>query len=215
MEPLRHLHTLLERYPALSAIQDKIILAFSILESCYRNSGKLLLCGNGGSACDCEHIAGELMKEFILPRPLSSTEQDTLCALGDEGKLLAGKLQRALPAVVLTGLPGLSTAFANDTDPLMVFAQQAFAYAKPNDVLLGISTSGNAANVRLAAIAAKGRGAKVVGMTGAGGGKLAAFCDLVLDVPETETYRVQELHFPLYHCLCIMLEETFFTEVQA
>ena len=212
MEPLRHLHTLLERYPALTDMQDKIILAFSMLETCYRNHGKLMLCGNGGSACDCEHIAGELMKGFILSRPLSSAEKETLSALGEEGKQLAGKLQRALPAVVLTGLPGLSSAFANDVDPIMVYAQQAFAYAKPNDVLLGISTSGNAANVRLAAIAAKARGAKILGMTGAGGGQLAEVCDLVLEVPETETYKVQELHLPLYHCLCIMLEEAFFSE---
>ncbi len=215
MEPLLHVSGLAARYPQLAAMREKITLAYSMLVRCYQNKGKLLLCGNGGSACDCEHIAGELMKGFLLRRPLPPAGQAALAALGEEGRALAGKLQCALPAVVLQGLPGLNSAFGNDVDPLMVYAQQAFAYAEPQDVFLGITTSGNAANVRLAALAAKARGAKVIGLTGAGGGKLAAFCDLLLDVPETETFLVQELHLPVYHCLCAMLEEAFFGEAEA
>ena len=212
MEPHAHISKLVERYPQLTPVRSKIRDAFSMLTDCFQNNGKLLLCGNGGSACDCEHIAGELMKGFMKKRPLLPTERDSLASLGREGEELAGRLQRALPVLTLTGLPGLSTAFGNDVDPTMVFAQQAFAYAQPEDVLIAISTSGNADNVRLAALAAKGRGAKVIGLTGIGGGKLATCCDLVLDVPETETYRVQELHLPVYHCLCAMLEELFFRE---
>ncbi len=210
MEASRDLAALLNRYPQVVPIQEKIMSAYAMLSSSFRSGGRLLLCGNGGSACDCEHIAGELMKGFLLPRPLPVEEQNALAALGADGKALAKKLQCALPTLSLTGLPALSTAFGNDVDPEITFAQQAYAYARPEDVLMGISTSGNANNVCFAAVAAKCRGAKVIGLTGLGGGKLAAYCDLLLDVPETETYRVQELHLPVYHCLCAMLEHSFF-----
>jgi len=215
MEPTNHLHILIQRYPQLSDMREAVEHAFAMLAHSYQNGGRLLLCGNGGSACDCEHIAGELMKGYLLRRPLPDAEQAALADLGEEGRALAGKLQRALPALVLTGMTGLSTAFGNDVDPRMTYAQQAYAYAGPQDVFLGISTSGNAENVRLAALAAKCRGAKIIGLTGAGGGRLAPLCDVLLAVPETETFRVQELHLPVYHCLCAMLEEAFFGEGEA
>ena len=150
------------------------------------------------------------MKGFLLKRPLLPGEKQSLTALGPEGETLAGELQRALPVIVLSDLQGLTTAFSNDVDPDAAYAQQAFAFARPGDVLLGISTSGNARNVRLAALAAKARGARVIGLTGQGGGRLAPLCDVLLDVPETETYRVQEKHLPVYHALCMMLEAAMF-----
>lgn len=201
--------TLVSERPALSGMESALQTAYETILSCFQNDGKLLLCGNGGSACDSEHIAGELMKGFLLPRPLTTAEKTALAIAGDDGKI-AARLQRALPTIVLSGLPGMSTAFANDVDGDLTFAQQAFAYARPGDVLLGISTSGNAKNVCSAVIAVKARGAKTIGLTGEGGGRLASLCDVCLKVPERETYRVQELHLPVYHALCIALETTLF-----
>ena len=201
-----------QRYPTLKPLEGRILNAYHLLADCFGSGGKLLLCGNGGSACDCEHIAGELMKGFLLKRPLPMEAQNMLSGFGAGGIRLAQKLQQALPSLVLSGLSGLSTAFANDADAALTYAQQAYAYTNAQDVLLGISTSGNAENVCLAAIAAKSKGAKVIGLTGENGGKLAAHCDLLINIPETETYLVQELHLPVYHCLCAMLEETFFGE---
>ena len=184
--------------------------AFQLLLTCYQNGGKLLLCGNGGSCCDCQHIAGELMKGFLLKRPLPPEEKAALEAVDEAGKSLAVQLQRALPTIVLADLQGLSTAFGNDVEATAAYAQQAYAFAQPGDVLLGISTSGNAENVYLAAVAAKAKGAAVLGLTGKGGGRLARICDVLLEAPETETYRVQEKHLPIYHALCAMLEEKLF-----
>ncbi len=212
MDAGQHLDLLVHREPGLEPMKNTIWRTFERLAACFRGGGKLLLCGNGGSACDCEHIAGELMKGFLLRRPLTGDERAALTDLGEEGGLLAEKLQRGLPTLVLSGLSGLSTAFANDVDADLAFAQQAYAYARPGDVLLCLSTSGNARNVRLASVAAKARGALVIGMTGQGGGKLATHVDLLLDVPEWETYRVQEMHLPLYHALCAMLEAEMFGE---
>jgi D-sedoheptulose 7-phosphate isomerase len=212
MDASQHLDLLILRQPCLAPMKDAIRRAFDLMTASFRSGGKLMLCGNGGSACDCEHIAGELMKGFLLRRPLNGDERAALNELGEEGAMLSEKLQRGLPTLVLSGLTGLSTAFLNDVDPDMTYAQQAFAYAKPGDVLLGITTSGNARNVRRAAIAAKARGASVIGLTGQGGGKLAAHVDILLDVSERETYRVQELHLPLYHALCAMLEAEMFGE---
>lgn len=210
MNVTTHLNAMLFDYSALRPVREKIEQAFNMLSDCFSSGGKLLLCGNGGSACDCEHIAGELMKSFKLKRSLLVEEKAALAAQGGDGKLLAERLQRGLPVLVLSALTGLSTAFANDVDFSMNYAQQAFVYAREGDVLLGISTSGNARNVRLAALAAKARGAKVIALTGQGGGKLAAVCNLLVDVTQTETYRVQEQHLTLYHCLCMMLEAHFF-----
>ena len=204
-----HLSALFVRYPALSRIQEPLYAACNMLENSFRNGGKLLLCGNGGSACDCEHIAGELMKSFVLPRQLEEADAHALSQTGDDGTLANG-LQNGLPCIVLNGLPGLSSAFANDADPALVYAQQAWVYTRPGDVLLGISTSGNSPNVVLAAQAAKARGAKIIGLTGAKQGKLACLCDVLLNVPDTETYRIQELHLPVYHALCLELENRFF-----
>ena len=212
MDAGQHLELLVHREPGLEPMKDAIWRAFIRLAECFKGGGKLLLCGNGGSACDCEHIAGELMKGFLLRRPLTGDERASLSKLGDAGALLAEKLQRGLPTLVLSGLSGLTTAFANDVDPELTFAQQAYAYALPGDVLLCLSTSGNAWNVQLAALAAKARGATVIALTGKGGGKLAKHVDLLLDVPESETYKVQELHLPLYHALCAMLEAELFGE---
>lgn len=210
---MNHLSVLMERYPALLAVEEPLSRACDLLEECFRSGGKLLLCGNGGSACDCEHIAGELMKSFILPRPLDTAQAKALEACGDDGAL-AGGLQNGLPCLVLNGLPGLSSAFANDAEPALTFAQQAWVYARPGDVLLGITTSGSSRNVALAAQAAKARGAKIIGLTGAKLGKLAPLCDVLINVPDTETYRVQELHLPVYHAICLELEDRFFGKEQ-
>lgn len=154
------------------------------------------------------------MKGFLLKRPLTQAERDALSRAGDDG-MIAAQLQRALPVIVLHGLTGMSSAFLNDVRAELTYAQQAFAYAGANDVLLGISTSGNAFNVCAAAIAAKARGTKVIGLTGETGGKLAQYCDVCLKAPEHETYRVQELHLPIYHALCIAIEQEMFAGVQA
>lgn len=209
-----HLSVLCERYPALSAVEKPLRSACEVLEECFRQGGKLLLCGNGGSACDCEHIAGELMKSFVLPRPLDQDCANALLQAGDDGTLAKG-LHNGLPCLVLSGLTGLSTAFANDADPALAFAQQAWVYARPVDVLLGITTSGSSRNVVLAAQAAKTRGAKVIGLTGAKLGKLAPLCDALINVPDSETYRVQELHLPVYHAICLEMEERFFGKEQS
>ena len=203
---------LLEEHPNLAQAKASLLAAYDLLMHSFSQNGKLLLCGNGGSACDCEHIADELMKGFLCMRPLTAEEQGALRTAGDDGHM-AAKLQRALPAIVLHGLSGMSTAFANDVEAELTYAQQAFAYAQPNDVLLGISTSGNAKNVCDAAIAAKARGAKVIGLTGETGGALAKLCDLCIMAPTRETYRVQELHLPIYHALCAALEQSMFGEV--
>lgn len=208
---MNHLSALMERYPALKSIEQPLSDACALLESGFRAGGRLLLCGNGGSACDCEHIAGELMKSFVLPRPASETEREALKDAGDDGTLAQG-LHNGLPCLVLSGLPGLSTAFANDADPALAFAQQAWVYARPGDVLLGVSTSGNSRNVVLAAQAARARGAGIIGLTGANGGRLAPLCDVLIRVPDTETYRIQELHLPVYHAICLELEERFFAK---
>ena len=205
------LEAFLEEHPPLRCIKGDLTQAYELLLASFQSGGKLLLCGNGGSACDCEHIAGELMKGFLLKRPLTPDEKAALEGAGDDGAL-AHKLQRALPTIVLHGLSGMSSAFLNDVEGELTYAQQAFAYATPNDVLLGISTSGNARNVCAAAVAAKARGAKVIGLTGEKGGRLAQFCDVCIHAPEHETYRVQELHLPIYHALCAALEQAMFAE---
>ncbi len=213
MQPIEHLERLLRDDSRFVPMRGAILDAYQALYSCFARGGKLLLCGNGGSACDCQHIAGELMKGFLLKRPLTDAEASLFAPYGAEGGILAQKLQRALPCIVLSDLAGLSTAFANDVDASCAYAQQAFAFAKEGDVLLGISTSGNAKNVYTAAVAAKAKGAYILAMTGEGGGKLAEIADRLLAVPERETYRVQEMHLPLYHALCAMLESAFFGDV--
>lgn len=199
-----HLADLIERLPELAVCQDDIDKAFNVFRTCYHNSGKLLLCGNGGSAADAEHWSGELLKGFVLPRRLSQQWHDKLP--GD----LAEKLQDALPAIPLTGFLSASSAFANDVDAEYGFAQLTWALGRQGDVLVAMSTSGNAANVCHAADVAKARQMKVVALTGQGGGRLAEKADVTIRVDHTETYRIQELHLPVYHTLCLMLEDEFF-----
>lgn len=202
---------LTERYPVLEAARGAIREAYQVLEDCYSQGHKLLVAGNGGSCADAEHIVGELMKGFARQRKLPEELQDRLRAEGGEdGALLAAKLQGSLPAVALNGHPGLSTAFANDVNADMVYAQQVCGYGRPGDVFLGISTSGNARNVDYAVTVAKAKSMKVVGLSGRDGGKLAKRADVAVIVPEDETYKIQELHLPVYHALCLMLEERFF-----
>lgn len=207
----QYISLLTERYPVLKACQDSIEDACRILEDSYRNGGKLLVGGNGGSCADSEHIVGELMKSFVKKRPLPAALQDALRETDPGlGAKLAEGLQGALPAIALTGHPGLSTAFANDADPEMVFAQQVNGYGTENDVLLAISTSGNSGNLLLAAVTAKAKGMRVITLTGRDGGRLARLSDCVIIVPLQETYQIQELHLPVYHALCLQLEEDLF-----
>ena len=207
----KHIDFLCERYPALKIVESDIAAAYQILEDSYKNGGKLLVAGNGGSAADAEHIVGELMKGFKLPRkPKADFAEKLIQENAELGVVLAEKLQGALPAIALDGHPALSTAYMNDCEPLMCFAQQVNGYGREGDVLLGISTSGNSQNVIYAAVTAKAKGMKVIGLTGAKDSKLSELADACIQVPETETYKIQELHLPIYHCLCLMLEEEFF-----
>ncbi len=208
-----HLDHLIERYPKLAACKEEIKKAYELLEVAYSNGRKLLVCGNGGSASDSEHIVGELMKEFKLKRKVYSDQATALKAIDPElGQVLADNLQGALPAICLTGHSSLTTAFMNDANADLVFAQQVNGYGKPGDVFLGISTSGNSKNVLYAAVNAKAKGLKVIGLTGAKENKLMKYADVCIRVPETETYKIQEYHLPVYHCLCLMLEDKFFGE---
>lgn len=207
------LNILFERYPQLSVCREDIKKAYLLLEEAYTKGRKLLVCGNGGSASDSEHIVGELMKEFKLKRKVYSDQATALKAIDPElGQVLADNLQGALPAICLTGHSSLTTAFINDANADLVFAQQVNGYGKAGDVFLGISTSGNSKNVLYAAVNAKAKGLRVIGLTGAKENKLMKYADVCIRVPETETYKIQELHLPVYHCLCLMLEENFFVE---
>ena len=181
------------------------------MEECYVNDGKLLIAGNGGSAADSEHIAGELMKRFKTPRPVTPEFAEKLKSIDPvRGENLAHNLERGLMAIPLVAHEALSTAYINDVDGLGVFAQQLFGFGRPGDVFLGISTSGNSKNVMSATVVARAIGLKVIGLTGSKGGELADVADVAIKVPETETYMIQELHLPIYHCLCLMLEDRFF-----
>ena len=195
---------LYERYPRLKSCESGIAKAFDLLLACYRGGGKVLTCGNGGSAADAEHIVGELLKKFRKHRDIDG---------GIAAKLppdLAARLEGALPAVSLVSMSGILTAFANDVAWETAFAQQVYGLASPGDVLIALSTSGNSANCVNAALTAKAKGVKVVSMTGAGGGSLGDLADAAIKVPETETYKIQELHLPVYHALCAELEEALF-----
>ncbi len=207
----KHICVLLERYPVLEVCRKDLIDAYLIMEECYLHDGKLLVAGNGGSAADSEHIAGELMKRFKTPRPVLPAFAEKLKAMDPvRGAHLANNLERSLMAIPLVAHEALSTAYINDVDGQGVFAQQLFGFGRPGDVFLGISTSGNSQNIMSATVVARALGIKVIGLTGAGGGELAEVADTVVRVPETETYRIQELHLPVYHCWCLMLEDRFF-----
>lgn len=206
----KHINLLMERYPSLINIQEKLIGVYSIIADCYRNGGKLLIAGNGGSAADAEHIVGELMKSFVLERKIDQDVSEKLVSMDAElGMVLSKKLQGALPAIALDGHFSLSTAYMNDCDPLLCFAQQVYGYGNEGDVFWGISTSGNSKNILYAAIVAHAKGMKVIGLTGERESRLSALADICIKAPQEETYKVQELHLPIYHCLCLMLEDTF------
>lgn len=208
---MKYINLLVERYPSLDFVKDDIVAAYLLMEETYENGGKLLVAGNGGSAADAEHIVGELMKGFKLSRKLEADFAEQLVAENVElGGVLAENLQGALPAIALDGHPALSTAYMNDCEPLLCFAQQINGYGKPGDVFLGISTSGNSKNMLFAATTAHAKGMKVIGLTGAKESKLMDMSDVCIKAPQTETYMIQELHLPIYHCLCLMLEDKFF-----
>lgn len=207
----QYIDLLILRYPQLIVAKDCIVEAYQILEESYTNDGKLLVAGNGGSAADAEHIVGELMKGFVNPRKLEAEYSDALITVNKElGGVLSENLQGALPAIALDGHLALTTAYLNDCEPLLCFAQQVNGYGRKSDVFLGISTSGNSRNILYAATVAKAKGMKVIGLTGEKDSKLSEISDTCIQVPETETYKIQELHLPVYHCLCLMLEDTFF-----
>jgi D-sedoheptulose 7-phosphate isomerase len=195
---------LLQRHSELSVCQADVIRAFEMMRDCFRHGGKMLLCGNGGSAADAEHWAGELLKGFVHKRPLNQEDKQRLPAE------LALKLQGGLPTIPLTGFVSLGTAMANDVDPQLVFAQLVWGLGRPGDLLVGISTSGDAYNVCAAMEAAKARGLVRVGLSGNTGGRLFYNCDLCIRAPANETHLVQEFHLPIYHCLSLMLEDEFF-----
>ena len=208
--------TLLQSQPSLEACRDTVESARNLLIDTYRAGGKLLLCGNGGSAADCDHIAGELLKGFLSLRPLSEEDCMTLADTLPEGEadpdlyLLAGHLQGGLPAISLPSQTAAVTAVCNDTDPALIFAQLVWALGQAGDTLLCLSTSGNSKNVVLAAKAAHAKGMKVLALTGERDSALSALADVTIQVPATETYRVQEYHLPIYHYLCAAVEEEFF-----
>lgn len=208
---IKHIDYLIDRYPQLSDCRKDIIDAYVILEDAYSHDKKLLIAGNGGSAADSEHIAGELMKRFMIARPVTKEFADRLVEVDpDRGSELAKNLERGLMAIPLVAHEALSTAYINDVDGLGVFAQQLYGFGREGDVFLGISTSGNSKNVMSATVVARALGIKVIGLTGKNGGELAKVSDVVIKVPEEDTYKIQELHLPVYHCLCMMLEDHFF-----
>jgi D-sedoheptulose 7-phosphate isomerase len=210
---MNHIDMLVSRYPVLQSCRYSIENAKDELICVFENGGTLLVCGNGGSGGDAEHIAGELMKGFHKKRPLLAKQKEKLIEVSKElGVELAETLQQPLRTISLMGMPALSTAFANDANAEFTFAQMVLAYASKNSALLGISTSGNAKNVLAAAVVAKSLGACAIGLTGADGGKMNGVFDVIIKVPETETYKIQELHMPVYHAICLEIEERFFSE---
>ena len=211
----KHVDLLIERYPLLKVCEQSIIDAYLVLEECYVNDGKLLIAGNGGSAADSEHIVGELMKRFKIPRPVTPEFAEKMKSIDPvRGENLACTLERGLMAIPLVAHEALSTAYINDVDGQNVFAQQLFGFGRQGDVFLAISTSGNSKNVISATVVARAIGMKVIGLTGSKGGELAEIADVVIKVPATETYMIQELHLPVYHCLCLMLENRFFWRIR-
>lgn len=209
----KRLDQLMERYGILGCCREDISEAYDILRDMYRAGGKLLVAGNGGSAADAEHIVGELMKGFVKKRKPEVQFRQKLLEIDEEyGRELAEKLQGSLPAIALSAQEAIATAYLNDVDGQLIYSQMVNGYGTSKDVFFGISTSGNSKNVLMAAITAKAKGMKVIALTGKKGGKIAAYADVTIRVPEEETFKIQELHLPVYHALCLMLEETFFRD---
>jgi len=202
---------LLVRYPCLEAVIDSIDAAAQMMVDTYKNGGTVLVCGNGGSCADSDHIVGELMKGFLKLRPIKGKKRDALCqALGDSGEEIVDKLQGGIPAISLPAQAAVLSAFANDVDASLVYAQLVYGYARKGDLLIGLSTSGNSKNVVAAARVAKAVGISALALTGSRESKLSAICDRTVRVPETETFKVQELHLPIYHYLCAYMENEIF-----
>lgn len=200
-----------ERYPDIEESISAVGVAYDVLKETFRGGGKLLICGNGGSAADSDHIVGELMKSFELKRPIDEALRKRLNQINPErGAYLSNHLQAALPAISLSSHAALSTAISNDVAGDMVFAQQVLGYGKEGDTLIGISTSGNSANILNALQVARALGVKTIGMTGRTGGKMRDLCDAAICVPYDRTLEIQERHLAIYHTLCIMLEQEFF-----
>lgn len=202
---------LISRYPALAVCEKDVKDATNTIIDCYKAGGKLLLCGNGGSASDCDHIVGELMKGFLKKRPIDDEKKAEMKALSPNiSEDVLGKLQLGLPAVALPSIAALNSAFCNDVEPEYIYAQSVLALGKKGDILIAMSTSGNAKNVFAAATVAKALGMTVISFTGESGGRLKELADIAIRVPETETFKIQELHLPVYHCICAEVEEYFF-----
>ena len=209
------LEDLVVRNPELGAAKKDISKAFELLKNSYENKGKLLICGNGGSAADSDHIVGELMKRFSIPRAIPEELKTKLESnFGEQGKYMASKLEGSLPAISLNAHNALSSAFANDVDAQLIYAQQVVGYGNKEDVLIGISTSGNAKNVVAAMIVAKAKGMKVLGLVGRDGGAFNKYCDVLINVGGNSTPQIQELHLPVYHVLCQTLEYHFFSKTK-
>lgn len=207
----RHLQQLVAKYPDLQACMEDARQAAELLQDCYRAGGKALFCGNGGSASDSEHLVGELMKGYLLARPVPPEVRRRLeAAFPRHGDYLASRLQGALPAISLVSQTSLITAIANDTAADMIFAQQVYAYGRQGDAVVGISTSGNSGNVLQALRVGRAMGLRTLGFTGSSGGAMKALCDVAVCVPRQATADVQEGHLAIYHTLCAILEEAFF-----
>lgn len=203
------LQDLVKRYPRLNSCHDGIDLAVEAIITCYKNDSKVLTCGNGGSAADAQHIVGELMKGFTLPRKINGHEM--MQKIGKEnGEYICSNLQGSLQAISLVSEVVFLTAHANDIAPDMCFAQQVYGYGREGDILVAISTSGNSRNILYACEVAKAIGVIVIGLTGRSGGKLRDLSHILINVPEDETYKVQELHLPVYHAICLAVENEFF-----
>lgn len=199
------------RHADLLPLQETVLQACNMLISAFQNGNKLLLCGNGGSCADCDHIAGEFLKGFLLKRPVNEELKNKMAEqYGETGKDIADKLQQGLPTISLNTHSAAISAFENDVDPELIYAQQVLAYGKPGDVLVGISTSGNAKNVASAVMTANALGLHTIGLTGKDGGKLAQFAEIPLIMPQCETYRIQEDHLAVYHLLCAVVESELF-----
>jgi D-sedoheptulose 7-phosphate isomerase len=208
---MTRIEQLIATYPDLEHCAPEVEAALQILTTCYRNGGKVLTCGNGGSAADAEHIVGELMKGYLLKRPLPEEMRARLISVGaEDGDYLASHLQGALPAISLVNQTSLLSAIANDTAADIVYAQQVYAYGQKGDTLIGISTSGNSRNVILAMQVARALGVQTIALTGPTGGELKPLCDVCICVPAESTPAIQERHLPIFHVLCAMLEEEFF-----
>lgn len=201
---MKHVNLLIKRYPNLKCVKDDVVKAINVIVDSYNAGGKVLLCGNGGSASDCEHISGEFLKGFLSKRPIADGEYETISGVARE------KLQKGIPAIPLTSLTALVSAFSNDVDAKWTYAQMVFALGKKGDVFIGLSTSGNAKNVRFGAETAKALGMTTISLTGEKENPLSSTSDVAIRVPETETFKVQELHLPVYHAICAEVENILF-----